>query len=204
MILFIEGPRAVGKTYLINHFIEYTKTNSKYKDFDVEYYKFHYTKHIHLLLCNKKDDPNLHYFGLGNVLTILEMNTNPIYKDKIWIFDRALITTYVWATLYNRLKQHQAQNEFLTILHSDLYQNCKTLVIEPSIDRTAIDLNRNKDQFGGEFSTYTEYDLMDKFINLGHSELTNQTKDNSLLKVLNHYNDFSKLEFIETCNKLLL
>ena len=87
MILFIEGPRHSGKTYLINNFL------SVCNDPRIEYYKFYFANHIKMLDLVKLDDSAaLHYFSLGNIMTIMEMNLRPEYRDKIWIFDRAILS----------------------------------------------------------------------------------------------------------------
>ena len=87
MILFIEGPRHSGKTYLINNFL------SVCNDPRIEYYKFYFANHIKMLDLVKLDDSAaLHYFSLGNIMTIMEMNLRPEYRDKIWIFDRAIFS----------------------------------------------------------------------------------------------------------------
>jgi predicted AAA+ superfamily ATPase len=89
MILFVEGARHCGKTFLINKFIE------NCNDPRLEYYKFYFADHIKTLdLVELDSDPSLHYFSLGNIMTIMEMNLRPEYRDKIWIFDRAIISAY--------------------------------------------------------------------------------------------------------------
>ena len=120
MILFIEGPRHSGKTYLIERFLEQNT------DPRVEYYKFYFANHLKTLeLQWQEDQPGLHYFSLGNIMTIMEMNLRPEYKDKIWIFDRAIISAYTWAILRNRLDIPRAKAEYLRLLDSELFTNCK-------------------------------------------------------------------------------
>ena len=71
MILFIEGPRHSGKTYLINNFL------SVCNDPRIEYYKFYFANHIKMLDLVKLDDSAaLHYFSLGNIMTIMEDGFN--------------------------------------------------------------------------------------------------------------------------------
>ena len=113
MILFVEGARHSGKTFLINKFVE------DCNDPRVEYYKFYFANHIKTLdLVGLDSTPSLHYFSLGNIMTIMEMNLRPEYQDKIWIFDRAIISAYTWAILRNRLTRNAAELEFLKLLNT--------------------------------------------------------------------------------------
>ena len=115
MILFIEGPRHSGKTYLINNFL------SVCNDPRIEYYKFYFANHIKMLDLVKLDDSAaLHYFSLGNIMTIMEMNLRPEYRDKIWIFDRAILSANAWAILRGRLSIESAKSEYSKLVSSDV------------------------------------------------------------------------------------
>lgn len=213
MILFVEGPRASGKTYLINSLLE--EINPKpinsikyplepvYKP-KAEYYKFYFAKHIELLGLQDLDNTAaLHYFSLGNIMTILEMNQQPQYKDKTWIFDRAIVSAYVWSVLRGRLTPCRAKDEFETLIGSSLYSNCKTIMITTDDDRTKHDTARNKDVFDGKHTTSEELHMFGKFLDFGKYTLCDSERDNALSIVVNRFDQDSTNCFIQESKKLL-
>lgn len=196
MILFVEGARHSGKTFLINQFLE------KYDDPRIEYYKFYFANHVKMLdLVELDSTPALHYFSLGNIMTIMEMNLRPEYKDKIWIFDRAIISAYTWAILRKRLGRSQAELEFLKLINSDLYKNSKTLVV--SVAGQTGDSSRIKDTWDGKHSTTEEQLLMASLIESGLKNLADTDKNNGLSFVFNQFNQDSVDSFNRECCKLL-
>lgn len=196
MILFVEGARHSGKTFLINQFLE------KYDDPRIEYYKFYFANHVKMLdLVELDATPALHYFSLGNIMTIMEMNLRPEYKDKIWIFDRAIISAYTWAILRKRLGRSQAELEFLKLINSDLYKNSKTLVV--SVAGQTGDSSRIKDTWDGKHSTTEEQLLMASLIESGLKNLADTNKNNGLSFVFNQFNEASVNSFNQECCKLL-
>ena len=196
MILFVEGARHSGKTFLINQFLE------KYDDPRIEYYKFYFANHVKMLdLVELDATPALHYFSLGNIMTIMEMNLRPEYKDKIWIFDRAIISAYTWAILRKRLGRSQAELEFLKLINSDLYRNSKTLVV--SVAGQTGDSSRIKDTWDGKHSTPEEQLLMASLIESGLKNLADTDKNNGLSFVFNQLDDASVNSFNRECCKLL-
>jgi len=196
MILFVEGARHSGKTFLINQFLE------KYDDSRIEYYKFYFANHVKMLdLVELDATPALHYFSLGNIMTIMEMNLRPEYKDKIWIFDRAIISAYTWAILRKRLGRSQAELEFLKLINSDLYKNSKTLVV--SVAGQTGDSSRIKDTWDGKHSTTEEQLLMASLIESGLKNLADTDKNNGLSFVFNQFDEASVNSFNQECCKLL-
>lgn len=196
MILFVEGARHSGKTFLINQFLE------KYDDPRIEYYKFYFANHVKMLdLVELDATPALHYFSLGNIMTIMEMNLRPEYKDKIWIFDRAIISAYTWAILRKRLGRSQAELEFLKLINSDLYRNSKTLVV--SVAGQTGDSSRIKDTWDGKHSTTEEQLLMASLIESGLKNLADTDKNNGLSFVFNQFDEASVNSFNRECCKLL-
>jgi len=196
MILFVEGARHCGKTFLINKFIE----NSN--DSRIEYYKFYFADHIKTLdLVDLDNNSSLHYFSLGNIMTIMEMNLRPEYKDKIWIFDRAIISAYTWAILRKRLSRNKAELEFLKLLNTTLYSNSKTLVV--TVAGQTGDSNRVKDTWDGAHSTVEEQRLMAHLIELGMTDLANSAKNNKLSIVFNRFDEDSIKSFNQECYALL-
>ena len=196
MILFIEGPRHSGKTFLINQFL---KTCN---DPRIEYYKFYFAAHVKNLGIDSLDsDKALHYFSLGNIMTILEMNQRAEYKDKIWIFDRALLSAYTWAILRSRLTEDLAFDEFKKITESDLLRNTKTIVVG-STGQTGDSL-RVKDLWDGFHSTAQEQSIMAKLIESSRRELCDPLRKNEFRFMFNKFDDQSIKEFNRSCYELL-
>ena len=196
MILFVEGPRGCGKTFLINQFLE------ECIDPRLEYYKFYFANHVKWLGLTERDsDPSLHYFSLGNIMTILEMNQRPEYRDRIWIFDRALISAYAWAVLRGRLTKEQASTEFMKIVSSDLFSNCKTLYV--SVSQQTGDSTRVKDTWDGAHSTATEIEQLSSFFGMGFEEFSRTDSGNDGIVVHNKFNEESIDLFKSACYQLL-
>jgi hypothetical protein len=196
MILFIHGPRHSGKTLLINEFLK------SCNDPRVEYYKFYFANHIkNLGLQSLDSDKALHYFSLGNIMTILEMNQRKEYKDKIWLFDRALISAYTWAILRGRLSEEESQNEFKNLIGSELFSNCKTLVIGAT-GQTG-DSSRIKDIWDGFHSTAQEQSMMAGLIKTSVKDLSDPMRKNECRFMFNQFDDQSVKEFNRSCYELL-
>jgi len=196
MILFIEGARGSGKTFLINQFIE------THKDPRIEYYKFYFANHVKELdLVDLDATPALHYFSLGNIMTIMEMNLRPEYKDKIWIFDRAILSAYAWAILRGRLSIESAKSEYSKLVSSDLFSNCKTLMV--SVTQQTADITRVKDTWDGIHTTSEEQDLLIKLFNYEFGNLNDQSKLNLSSNIVNNFDINSTSEFNIECFKLL-
>jgi hypothetical protein len=196
MILFIEGPRGCGKTFLINQFLE------ECRDPRLEYYKFYFADHVKWLgLAARDSDPSLHYYSLGNIMTILEMNQRPEYKDKIWLFDRALISAYTWAVLRKRLELEEAGQEYMKVLESSLFKNCKTLYV--TVDRQTEDTTRVKDTWDGAHSTVQETDHLSHFFSLGFDLIGSSERLNDGTIVQNRFDQASVDLFKAACYGLL-
>jgi hypothetical protein len=196
MILQIEGPRGSGKTFLINKFLE------ECNDPRVEYYKFYFADHVKSLGLQSLDrTPALHYYSLGNIMTIMEMNLRPEYRDKIWIFDRAILSAYTWAILRNRLTDDVARSEYLNLLGSDLFSNYRTLLV--SVNGQTDDLIRSKDLWDAAHSTSEELSIMTQLAELGSTELANSSKNNLIGRVINQFDESSVASFNHECYKLL-
>ena len=196
MILFIEGPRHSGKTFLINNFL------ASCNDPRLEYYKFYFANHVkNLGMVADDQSPSLHYFSLGNIMTIMEMNQRPEYKDKIWIFDRAIVSAYTWAILRGRLSATKAELEYFSLLKSELYQNCKTLVV--SVTGQTGDSARSKDTWDGAHSTQEEQSQMAHLLDIGRSWLAKSSLNNGLSIMVNQFDAASASAFNRECYQLL-
>jgi hypothetical protein len=180
MIIMCEGPRNSGKTFLINKYIESCSNP------EVQYYKFYFANHIKELGITDTC-ANLHYLSLGNILTILEMNIKD--PSKIWIFDRSIISAYTWAILMGRHSAADAQSEYLTLLGSSLFRNCKILMIKPWPERT--EENRIKDQWDGLYSTGDELTIINQLVDAGKYFLMDSDRGCDIQYVQNSFDEIS-------------
>lgn len=183
MIIMIEGPRSTGKTKLLSSFLE------KNSDPDVIYYKFLFAKYIDQFgMKDQESGPGMHYFSLGNILSIFELNQT-LFKDKVILFDRCIHSAYVWAIYRNRLPKDKLLAEYSAILDSDLYTNCSTL----HVDRhSSIEVKtRGKDLFDNFESYEKEAELFNEVLYSNCNLLADGTKGNRFIKFINGFNESS-------------
>lgn len=190
MILIIEGPRGSGKSHLVDNFFKYNTRDC------FVYYKWGFAE----LAKNLKLEPNskeIHYFSLGNILTILEMASNT-FKDKVLVLDRSIFSTYTWAMLRKRMLQYQLVNELGDILNSSLYANCHVIRIN-RVDKSQVMVREKKDMFDKYENYSNESKCYDEIISIFNSEINNSNKKNSYTVFNNKFDRLSQVEF----NKLL-
>jgi hypothetical protein len=196
MILFIEGPRHSGKTFLISEFINWAA------DPRIEYYKFYFANHVkNLELEHLNRTHALHYYSIGNIMTIMEMNADPRNREKIWVFDRAIISAYTWAVLMGRLTKPDALTEYKKLMAYGLYQNCQTLII--NVDGQTEPASRQKDIWDSTRSTQEEFRHMTEFVDAGMPWLRNEDKSNRLIQITNDFTRRSVVQFREACSTLI-
>ncbi len=195
MIIMIEGHRHSGKTFLIDRFFE-QNTNP-----NVHYYKFQFAKHIDDLgMRDQESGPGVHYFSIANVLTILELNET-LLKDHILIFDRCIFSAYVWSIYRERMNQFRLLSEFQKILISNLYQNSKILYVERDED---IEITkRDKDYFGNFENVNREKELFERIFSEFRYEISDSSRNNDFVRVINHFNNESSNEFNQILSSLI-
>jgi thymidylate kinase len=195
MIVFCEGPRHSGKTHLIDSFFANNKNP------DVIYYKFKFAKYIDEFgMKGQEIGAGVHYFSIGNILTILELNET-LLKDKIVIFDRCIYSAYVWSIYRNRLDRETLLLEFEKILNSSLYSNCTLLYIdrEKSIEVE----KRNKDYFGNFEDREKEAELFGQLFDKFYSQATDSNKNNSFVRFTNNFDLESTSRFTDLLASLV-
>lgn len=187
MIVMIEGPRSVGKTTLLSSFLE------KNEDPNVIYYKFLFAKYIDQFnMRDQEAGPGMHYFSLGNILSIFELNQT-LFKDKVILFDRCIHSAYVWAMYRERLEREKLLREYSKILNSELYTNCSTFYVNR---RTQVDVKkRDKDLFDSFESYEKESGLFDELIDLNIKPIIDGSKGNHYVKFINDFNEESIRDF---------
>jgi thymidylate kinase len=183
----IEGPRSVGKTTLLSSFLE------KNQDPNVIYYKFLFAKYIDQFnMRDQETGPGMHYFSLGNILSIFELNQT-LFKDKIILFDRCIHSAYVWALYRERLGREKLISEYSKILSSELYTNCSTFYIER---REKINVKkRGKDLFDGFESYEKESSLFEELIDSNIKPISDATRGNHYVRFINDFNEESIRDF---------
>jgi thymidylate kinase len=187
MIVMIEGPRNVGKTTLMSSFLE------KNKDSNVIYYKFLFAKYIDQFnMRDQESGPGMHYFSLGNILSIFELNQT-LFKDKIILFDRCIHSAYVWAIYRERLGREKLLAEYSKILNSELYTDCSTFYINR---RESIKIKtRGKDLFDNFESHDKELALFEELLDLNMKPASDANRGNHFVKFINDFNDESIRDF---------
>lgn len=187
MIVFVEGPRHSGKTFLLNKFFE-QNTNPK-----VEYYKWYMIDWMkQLKIEHKEKNQSIHYLSLGNILTILDMMKDN--NSKILVFDRALITAYVWAGLRDRMLYPEIKQEIRLVLESPAYVNARTIFVDPNpifVENN----NREKDMWD-QVEFKAEYAIMDELMLENRKQLHDATKGNRFYRFHNEFNNESVESFV--------
>ena len=126
------------------------------------YYKFYLADEYSSIVKEwDKSDKGIHYFSMGNIMTILDLHKH--FPEKIFVFDRAHITAATWATIWNRLNFDQAKAELYGLIDRPGYQNCKTVMIDAPAEFKQ-DTARKKDLWDGLVSSKDEHRIMRKLI----------------------------------------
>jgi thymidylate kinase len=194
MIIMLEGPRHVGKTFLLDLFFEQNKNPN------IQYYKFLFAKYLEDFgIKSHEKGSGVHYFSIANVLTILELNKT-VFKDKVLIFDRSIFSAYTWSIYRNRLPKEELLDEFEKILNSDLYQDCGVLFLDRS--NVEITQRQEKDLFG-EFENYqAEKDIFIEIFTKFKSQISNSSKKTWKKDAVNSFNLDSAQNFCTILNSL--
>lgn len=189
MIIILEGPRNSGKSFLLNEFF---KQNT---DPNIEYYKWFLGDWIKTLgLQNREQRGDVHYLSVGNILTIFDLMKDR--NDKIIVFDRALITAYVWANLRGRISKPQCDDELERILKSDSYQNIRTIYINPNPSLIETKDTREKDFWDNLHTAKEEYTAYDDILLEQRHHLNDKKKKNYFYEFYNEYNTQSIESFV--------
>lgn len=194
MIITIEGPRSVGKTTLLQSFLDSNK------DERVVYYKFYFAKYIKDFgLEHQEMGPGMHYFSLGNILSIFELNQT-LFRDKVILFDRCLLSAYVWAKLRKRLPADLLDLELSKILDSDLYAGCKTLYVDTDSGPMP---RAKKDVFDNLIEHAEERSEFERVVASSLPQLNDATRQNQFVRHTNDFSEASKITFIETLRAMV-
>jgi len=192
MIVFIEGPRHTGKSYLIDEFFKQNRNPN------VIYYKFKFAKYIDDLgMRDQESGPGVHYFSIANVLTILELNQT-LLKDKLLIFDRSIFSAYVWSIYRNRMDRDRLLTEFEQILKGELYTNC--LLVYLTRKDMPTPEKREKDYFGNFENYAAERNLFEEVLTRFKDYSYNPEKSNRYVEFVNHFDSTAVADFNQLLN----
>lgn len=196
MIIFIEGTRHSGKTYLLTQLIE------RYgQDLGLHYYKFYLADEYSSIVRDwDKSDTGIHYFSMGNIMTILDLHKS--FPEKIFVFDRAHITAATWATIWNRLTFDQAKSELYGLISRPGYENCKTIMVD-ALDEFKQDQSRKKDLWDGLVQSKDEQRIMRKLIEDTPFRFKDSRLGNSFDYFMNNFDSNSVEEFCDLIKKLV-
>lgn len=190
MIVLVEGPRGTGKSHLIDNFFA-QNTDDRFV-----YYKWNLASCVEFLDLNDKGEVT-HYFSLGSILTILEMG-NTIFKDKVLVLDRSIFSAYIWAIYRKRLPNEELMVEFMKILSSPIYQECK--VIYTLRDETVKEFDRGKKDIFDKYQNYRlEKQEFDEVFTIFNKEINKWERGNNTILFNNKFDTKSQADF----NKLL-
>lgn len=196
MIIFIEGTRHSGKTYLLTQLIERHGA-----DLNLFYYKFYLANEYSAIVKDwDKSDKGIHYFSMGNIMTILDLHKQ--FPEKIFVFDRAHITAATWATLWNRITFDEAQSELTGLINRPGYQDCKTVMIDAP-DQFKQDQSRQKDLWDGLISPSEEKRIIHNLIQSAPWTFKEGRLGNSFSTFTNNFNPESVDEFCDLIQKLV-
>lgn len=190
MIVLIEGPRGAGKSHLIDNFF------AQNKDDRFVYYKWNFAGWVDILELEGKESET-HYLSLANILTVLEMG-NTVFKDKVLVLDRSIFSAYVWALYRKRLPKDELLKEFLKILSSPIYQQCKLIYMNR--DERVTEFNRGQKDIFDKYENYRlERQMFDEWFTIFNEKINDWTFGNSTFVFNNRFDTKSQLDF----NKLL-
>ena len=196
MILIIEGPRHSGKTHLLEKFFEQNSNPN------VIYYKFLFAKYIDEFgFKDQEVGSGVHYFSIGNILTIFELNKT-LLKDKIVVFDRCIISAYVWSIYRKRMKTMRLHSELEKILDSDLFSNIALMYVgrDKSVE---ISKKREKDFFGSFENYGRESEIFAELLDKFKPYLINGSKSNSFHMFNNAFDEKSVALFNSIMNEIV-
>jgi len=196
MIIFIEGTRHSGKTYLLNQLIE-----KHGADLNLFYYKFYLADEYSAIVKDwEKSALGIHYFSMGNIMTILDLHKH--FPEKIFIFDRAHITAAAWATLWNRIDYDRAKTELCGLISRPGYENCKTVFID-ALDDLKQDHARKKDLWDGLVLSKDEQRIMQRLIEDTPFRFRDERLGNSFDHFTNNFDQESVDGFCGLIQKLV-
>lgn len=128
-LIIIEGPRNVGKTYLISKIDK----PEKYKFMFSDYFTNSFIQDFNQTSLECNDKKELHYFLLGTDISFLNLIQEKVIEKDL-IVDRGFISTLVFGIQAGRITYEQALNQGSYIL--DRYgKNFKVIYLQAAMKK---------------------------------------------------------------------
>jgi hypothetical protein len=196
MIIFIEGTRHSGKTHLLGQLVKRHGA-----ELNLLYYKFYLANEYSAIVKDwDKSDKGIHYFSMGNIMTILDLHKQ--FPEKVFVFDRAHITAATWAVLWNRLTFDEAQAELSGLISRPGYHDCKTVMIDAPAEFKQ-DQARQKDLWDGLVASTEEHRIMHNLIQSAPWTFKEGRLGNSFHNFTNNFDQESVDGFCNLIQKLV-
>lgn len=162
MLYLIEGPRNVGKTFLLNKL-------------DKNIYKFPFVKFIENINVSNNNE-NVHFFAIGGDLAVLELHDKGFINTDIYC-DRSFISSLVFGVLSNRISYNDALKQGRLILNT--YKKFKVIYIYSEFIKD----DRNKDiySFYSPEETHNLYIKLFNDLNIDYINFYNEKNDKSVV-----------------------
>jgi len=196
MIVIIEGSQGSGKTHLIRSLKNHVEREGLE---NIIFYKYQHVAHLsNLNIEHIEPDPSFHYFTISNTLTILELQQS-ILRDKVFVFDRGIISAYAWSILRKRLNEVALDTEFRKFLGNELFSNCHIIRINASHQME----RDHSDIFDNYTNAAVENTIIDLLINKNRDLLQNKGRGNSYHEITNHMDKLSEASLYQIFVKIL-
>ena len=144
-MIYIEGPRNAGKTYLLERYLK-ENPNKFYT------YKFPYFSLYEDLDLNKELNAGT-YFSYGKDLDLLSLAKMNLLPENL-ILDRGFVSTIIFAMIFRKAKEEE-MTKYIELI-KEKYQQVKMniLYVEPNVsNRDALGLSEDREKDNNELPT---------------------------------------------------
>ena len=185
-MIYIEGPRNTGKTYLLDRYL---------KEFPNKFYtyKFPYYSLYEKLELNKELNAGT-YFSFGKDLDLLALAKANLLPENL-ILDRGFTSSIIFAIMFRQAKPESMSN-FIDII-STTYKDVKIdiLYIEPNIterDKLGLSENREKDKEELPSLNLVDNIITDKVFDFNYNWVFQQLANCSNISIHRFTNNFDE------------
>lgn len=181
MIIFLEGPRASGKSTLL-----------KSLSSEIEKFQFEFVNYVDYFQL-ERNSRNLHDFSLGKDLMLMQLNRDGIIP--FTVVDRGPLTVIVYSLMDNRISEKEIGDFKKLLIENNLWKDCYVIL-----------LKTNKPQGGKRIKN--EWNGKDVWSNLEgldweyYEKLQDFVPKENLIPFENHYNEESIERFKELIKNL--
>ena len=193
-MIFIEGPRNAGKTYLLERFLK-ENPNRFFT------YKFPYFDLYSRLGLEKELNAGTH-FSYGKDLDLLSLAKMNLLPENL-VLDRGFISTIVFAMIFRKAKEEKMTHYIELIKY--LYKNVKMdiIYIEPNTnarDNLGLSEGREKDQDELPSLNLVGDNILDSTYQFKYKWVLNQLVDSPNITVYRFTNNFDEESIVNFSN----